>query len=245
MAEWPATPVHDRHPHPAARRPGQGLGQGQVSLGRPARGDAVRRDALQPVRPRQGQVDRHLGRREDARRQGRRSRSPRPGRPSATTATTSPPSRPRPRSRPATRSAPSRSSTRCSRTSRPRPCRWPRARPRSSRAATSARAAAQSSGKPEDAMAAAEVTIEGTYSVPMITHVCLESHGLTAKWEGRGQAHRLGQHTERLPDGQRPGAPIQDPARERHGPHRVHGRRLRLEVRRRTSGASRRPSSRR
>jgi xanthine dehydrogenase YagR molybdenum-binding subunit len=39
-------------------------------------------------------------------------------------------------------------------------------------------------GKPEDAMAAADVTIEGTYSVPMITHVCLESHGLTAKWEG-------------------------------------------------------------
>jgi xanthine dehydrogenase YagR molybdenum-binding subunit len=32
-------------------------------------------------------------------------------------------------------------------------------------------------------MAAAEVTSEGTYSVPMITHVCLESHGLTVKWE--------------------------------------------------------------
>jgi xanthine dehydrogenase YagR molybdenum-binding subunit len=27
------------------------------------------------------------------------------------------------------------------------------------------------------------VTSEGTYSVPMITHVCLESHGLTVKWE--------------------------------------------------------------
>lgn len=39
-------------------------------------------------------------------------------------------------------------------------------------------------GKPADAMAAAEVTVEGTYSVPMVTHVCLESHGLTAKWEG-------------------------------------------------------------
>ena len=33
-------------------------------------------------------------------------------------------------------------------------------------------------------MAAADVTIEGTYSVPLITHVCLESHGLTVKWEG-------------------------------------------------------------
>jgi xanthine dehydrogenase YagR molybdenum-binding subunit len=39
-------------------------------------------------------------------------------------------------------------------------------------------------GKPADAMATADVTIEGTYSVPMITHVCLESHGMTVKWEG-------------------------------------------------------------
>jgi xanthine dehydrogenase YagR molybdenum-binding subunit len=41
----------------------------------------------------------------------------------------------------------------------------------------------QTRGKAEEAMAAAEVTSEGTYSVPMITHVCLESHGLTVKWE--------------------------------------------------------------
>ncbi|MFI5458851.1 MAG: xanthine dehydrogenase family protein molybdopterin-binding subunit [Isosphaerales bacterium] len=41
----------------------------------------------------------------------------------------------------------------------------------------------QSRGKPEEVMAAAEVTIEGTYSVPLITHVCLEPHGLTVKWE--------------------------------------------------------------
>ena len=41
----------------------------------------------------------------------------------------------------------------------------------------------QTKGKPEEAMAAAEVTSEGTYSVPLITHVCLESHGLTVKWE--------------------------------------------------------------
>ena len=32
-------------------------------------------------------------------------------------------------------------------------------------------------------MASAAVTIEGTYSVPLITHVCLESHGLTVKIE--------------------------------------------------------------
>ncbi len=41
----------------------------------------------------------------------------------------------------------------------------------------------QTRGKPENAMATAEVTSEGTYSVPMITHVCLEPHGLTVKWE--------------------------------------------------------------
>jgi xanthine dehydrogenase YagR molybdenum-binding subunit len=39
-------------------------------------------------------------------------------------------------------------------------------------------------GKPSEAMASAEVTIEGTYSVPLITHVCLESHGLTVRWVG-------------------------------------------------------------
>jgi xanthine dehydrogenase YagR molybdenum-binding subunit len=38
-------------------------------------------------------------------------------------------------------------------------------------------------GKPDEAMAGAEVTIEGTYSVPMVTHVCLESHGLTVQWQ--------------------------------------------------------------
>jgi xanthine dehydrogenase YagR molybdenum-binding subunit len=42
----------------------------------------------------------------------------------------------------------------------------------------------QTRGKPEEAMGSAQVTVEGTYSVPMITHVCLESHGLTVKWEG-------------------------------------------------------------
>ena len=42
----------------------------------------------------------------------------------------------------------------------------------------------ETKGKPEEAMATAEVTIEGTYSVPLITHVCLEPHGLTVKWDG-------------------------------------------------------------
>jgi xanthine dehydrogenase YagR molybdenum-binding subunit len=36
---------------------------------------------------------------------------------------------------------------------------------------------------PEDEMARAEVTIEGTYALPVITHVCLETHGLCARWD--------------------------------------------------------------
>jgi xanthine dehydrogenase YagR molybdenum-binding subunit len=39
-------------------------------------------------------------------------------------------------------------------------------------------------GKPEDELAKADVTIEGNYSLPVITHVCLETHGMTVKWEG-------------------------------------------------------------
>jgi xanthine dehydrogenase YagR molybdenum-binding subunit len=39
-------------------------------------------------------------------------------------------------------------------------------------------------GKPDEAMPKADVTIEATYSLPVITHVCLEPHGLTAEWKG-------------------------------------------------------------
>src|ERR1700722_4868218 len=45
----------------------------------------------------------------------------------------------------------------------------------------------QTKGKPEEAMAAAEVTSEGTYSVPLITHVCLEPHGLIVRCEGNNK----------------------------------------------------------
>jgi xanthine dehydrogenase YagR molybdenum-binding subunit len=43
---------------------------------------------------------------------------------------------------------------------------------------------AQTQGTPEEALAKADAVIEATYTVPVITHVCLETHGLTAKWEG-------------------------------------------------------------
>jgi xanthine dehydrogenase YagR molybdenum-binding subunit len=43
---------------------------------------------------------------------------------------------------------------------------------------------AATTGNPTAAMAKADAVIEGTYSVPVITHVCLETHGLTARWDG-------------------------------------------------------------
>ena len=46
---------------------------------------------------------------------------------------------------------------------------------------------ATTKGKPEEAMARADATIEATYVLPVITHVCLEPHGLTAKWEGNNK----------------------------------------------------------
>jgi xanthine dehydrogenase YagR molybdenum-binding subunit len=42
----------------------------------------------------------------------------------------------------------------------------------------------QTRGNPDDAMSRADATIEATYSLPVVTHVCLEPHGLTAMWEG-------------------------------------------------------------
>jgi xanthine dehydrogenase YagR molybdenum-binding subunit len=38
-------------------------------------------------------------------------------------------------------------------------------------------------GNPEDVLAKSDVTVEATYSLPVITHVCLETHGLTARWD--------------------------------------------------------------
>lgn len=43
---------------------------------------------------------------------------------------------------------------------------------------------AQTAGKPDEAMKGADATIEATYELPVITHVCLEPHGLTAEWKG-------------------------------------------------------------
>ena len=42
---------------------------------------------------------------------------------------------------------------------------------------------AQVRGKPEEELDKAEKSIDATYSAPVITHVCLETHGLTAHWK--------------------------------------------------------------
>ena len=43
---------------------------------------------------------------------------------------------------------------------------------------------AQEKGEPDKALDGAETVIEGTYDLPVVTHVCLETHGLTARWDG-------------------------------------------------------------
>jgi xanthine dehydrogenase YagR molybdenum-binding subunit len=42
----------------------------------------------------------------------------------------------------------------------------------------------QSNGEPDAAFKEAEVTVEGIYGNEVITHCCLESHGIVAEWEG-------------------------------------------------------------
>ncbi len=42
---------------------------------------------------------------------------------------------------------------------------------------------AQEAGDPDQALGEASETIKASYTLPVITHVCLEPHGLTVKWE--------------------------------------------------------------
>ncbi|HEY7097900.1 MAG TPA: xanthine dehydrogenase family protein molybdopterin-binding subunit [Terriglobales bacterium] len=49
------------------------------------------------------------------------------------------------------------------------------------------KAAVIKQGDVDQAMSAAEGTIEGIYGVPLITHCCLETHGSTAEWPSKDQ----------------------------------------------------------
>src|SRR5262249_17459910 len=44
------------------------------------------------------------------------------------------------------------------------------------------KATAQTTGDPDKAFAEADVTIEGLYGTPVITHCCLEAHGSVSEW---------------------------------------------------------------
>jgi len=44
---------------------------------------------------------------------------------------------------------------------------------------------AQTTGNPDDGLQKADAVVEGTYFAPVITHVCLEPHGLTARWDDK------------------------------------------------------------
>src|SRR5207248_6223523 len=44
------------------------------------------------------------------------------------------------------------------------------------------KAAAQTSGDPDKAFSESEITSEGLYGIPVITHCCLESHGSISEW---------------------------------------------------------------
>jgi xanthine dehydrogenase YagR molybdenum-binding subunit len=43
---------------------------------------------------------------------------------------------------------------------------------------------AQTNGNPDEAIKKSEAMVDATYELPVITHVCLETHGLTAEWKG-------------------------------------------------------------
>jgi xanthine dehydrogenase YagR molybdenum-binding subunit len=63
------------------------------------------------------------------------------------------------------------------------------------------KAAAFTQGDPDKAFSEAEVTSEGLYGIPVITHCCLETHGSTAEWTGPDQlfVHMSTQNVSGIP----------------------------------------------
>ena len=104
------------------------------------------------------------------------------------------------------------------------------ARRRSSRAATSRKANAEESGDLDAGFKAAAHIVEATYATQVQTHVCLETHGRVCEWDGdKLTAWVSTQAVHGSARGLRGGAA--DPAGERARDLRVHGRRLRQQVR--------------
>ena len=85
----------------------------------------------------------------------------------------------------------------------------------------------------------ADAVIEGTYRLPVITHVCLEPHGLTAKWDGDDKLTVWASTQAVQVVAGELAQTFEHPGDERHRPDRLHGRRIRLQVRRRCLGTDR------
>ena len=85
-------------------------------------------------------------------------------------------------------------------------------------------------------MATAEVVIEGTYSVPMITHVCLETHGLTVKFEGDDKMLCWASTQNVVGVAGDLAGLMKLPPANVTVLHRLHGRWFRIEIRRRHLG---------
>ena len=74
-------------------------------------------------------------------------------------------------------------------------------------------------------------SIEGTYGVPVISHQCLESHGLVAEWDADGGLTVWASTQATVGDRQRAGRAVRSPADQGQVHHALHGRRLRQQVR--------------
>ena len=97
------------------------------------------------------------------------------------------------------------------------------------------RAASQETGDIDAGFKAAAHVVDATYSTQVSTHVCLETHGSVCEWDGdKLTAWVSTQAVHGTREGFAPGAEHSADQRARH--HRVHGRRLRQQVRPRRAG---------
>ena len=91
-------------------------------------------------------------------------------------------------------------------------------------------------GDVDAGLKAAAHLVEGTYSTQVQTHTSLETHGCVCEWNGEQLTAWVStQAVHGTRDGFASGP--QDPAGQRARHHRVHGRRLRQQVRSRRAGA--------
>ena len=89
--------------------------------------------------------------------------------------------------------------------------------------------AERTDGDPDAAFASAHRVVERTLGMPQMAHMCLEPHGQVAAWAGDElEVHASTQAVSTL--GGQFASELGVPGDAGAGPHRVHGRRLRLQV---------------